>query len=104
MQKFYRQGDVLIIKIDKLPDELQKAKDMVLLEGETTGHMHRVSGNATVFEPPRYSGDGLLKIVEAKEGTQIVHEEHAPITLEPGIYECRRQREYDEKEIRYVMD
>ena len=44
MQEFYRQGDVLIVKIAKLPAEgLKETKDKVIIWGETTGHSHKVS-------------------------------------------------------------
>jgi uroporphyrinogen-III synthase len=106
MQEFYRQGDVLIVKVGELPANIKKAKDNVIIYGETTGHSHRVMGGAVVYDPPQYSGDGLLKLIEVgnKEKAQVVHEEHGTIDLSPGIYECRRQREYGENEIRYVMD
>jgi hypothetical protein len=36
--------------------------------------------------------------------TQVVHEEHGPITLDPGMWRVVRQREYHPEAIRTVMD
>jgi hypothetical protein len=38
------------------------------------------------------------------DDSQIVHEEHAPIALEPGYWQVIRQREYSPEEIRWVRD
>lgn len=37
-------------------------------------------------------------------GAQVVHDEHAPITLPPGNYRVVRQREYAPEQIRQVAD
>jgi hypothetical protein len=34
----------------------------------------------------------------------VIHEEHQPITLEPGIYRVWQQREYTPEAIRRVVD
>lgn len=102
MKDLYRQGDVLIRRIDELPTQkLVKRASGVLAEGEVTGHAHRVEDlTATeVYE----CGEGLYMRVGA-EGVRIVHEEHAPIVLPAGDYEIVRQREYSPEEIRNVAD
>jgi hypothetical protein len=104
MQEFYRQGDILIVKVSQLAPGVKKASDKIIALGETTGHKHQISGSATVFDPPAFSGEGLLKFIEVPESAELIHDEHGTITLSKGIYECRRQREYDEKEICYVAD
>lgn len=97
--RMYRQGDVMIIE-DKLPrSPLTRARDNVLVYGEATGHAHRVqSETAEVFDA------GTTKYVSAPNGFALVHEEHATIEIPEGTYRVLRQREYDEKEIRYVAD
>lgn len=100
--KQYRQGDVLIRRIESLPaSKATKRVTGVLIEGEVTGHAHRLADltAAEVLEV----GEGLyLRVGEA--GASIVHEEHKPIILEPGNYEVFRQREYSPEEIRNVAD
>ena len=101
-QLLYRQGDVLIRRIDSLPTKKAvKRTSGVLVEGESTGHAHRVAEleKAEVLEIE----NGLyLRVGEG--GVRIVHEEHGDITLPPGDYEIVRQREYSPEEIRNVAD
>ena len=97
--KMHRQGDVLFVKIDTLPEEaLSERKNAILVEGEVTGHAHRLKGGK-VWETEA----GIL-FVAAVVGSQIVHEEHHTIDLEPGYWHVVRQREYSPEEIRWVVD
>lgn len=98
----YRQGDVLIRRIDALPAQKSvKRESGHILEGEATGHIHRVEDltQAEVLEV----GEGLYLRV-GEEGVRVIHEEHAPIVLPQGNYEIIRQREYSPEEIRNVAD
>jgi hypothetical protein len=96
MQK--RQGDLLIIKIDRLPEDAVPARTLVLAEGEATGHAHRLT-RGQVFTTP---GGGLY--FESGEEMTLGHEEHGPLNFQPGVYEVRRQREYSPKGSREVLD
>jgi len=101
-QELYRQGDVLIRRIGSLPKQkAAKRASGHILEGEATGHIHRVEDvtRAEVLE----IGSGLYLRV-GKEGVRIIHEEHDAITLPPGNFEIVRQREYSPEEIRNVAD
>lgn len=92
--QLYRQGDVLIKRLNKKPRGQRKIRpDGVLAEGETTGHMHRVESptKAEVYEI-----DGKLMLSTAK-GVRIIHEEHDPVTLPAGDYQVIRQREFTPK-------
>ena len=43
--------------------------------------------------------------VEGEEPVVLVHEEHDPLRLSPGVYEVRRQREYvPQRRARWVAD
>lgn len=84
----YRHGDLLITCVAALPEGAKRVKTKVLAEGEATGHAHRLEGHGTL-----YLSNGQLTLRATKEAA-VVHEEHARITLPPGIYEVRRQREY----------
>jgi hypothetical protein len=90
-----RQGDVLLVPVERLPEDLAVTASgarLVLAEGEATGHAHAVvSDSAELVETP----DGTLYLVVASESpAALVHEEHEPIPLTPGAYEVKRQREY----------
>ena len=94
----YRQGDILLIPIDEVPDTrgAAQARDVrgriVLAEGEATGHAHAIEANGA-----RLFGDDLqrrfLEVI-ADGGVDLVHEEHAAIHLNPGAYRVVRQREW----------
>lgn len=102
--KLYRQGDVLVEYFsDKLPEDVQKiASDksrVVLAYGEVTGHAHALlSKTSTLYE---WQGSRLLEITKP---TDLTHEEHAAITLAPGVYKVTQQREYSPEAIRNVAD
>jgi hypothetical protein len=102
----YRQGDLLFRRLPYVQDlplgSMVERENGHILEGEATGHIHRVKDNATakVFE----TAYGAL-FLAALAKTEIIHEDHATITLPAGNYEVIRQREYVPNEIpRQVMD
>jgi len=98
----YRQGDVLIRRIDTLPVQKSvKRENGILAYGEVTGHCHKVE-TVTCAEVLEIENGLFLRVGE--EGVRIVHDEHAPITLEPGNYSIEIQREYTPAEIRNVAD
>jgi hypothetical protein len=87
------QGDVLLVAVEATPDDAvpePRAERVVLAEGEATGHAHAVrerDARTWVHEGQRY----LL----TKSVTQLVHEEHAPIQVPPGVWRIVLQREYE---------
>jgi hypothetical protein len=98
MKIHLQQGDVALEKISTLPSGLKPVKrdqrGIVLAEGEVTGHHHRIQ-----FQP-------LVKLLEAEDGRRylvnnsksavaLTHEEHNPITIDPGIYEVGAIHEID---------
>lgn len=108
------QGDMLIRRIDALPlaakPESAKAGVFVLAHSET-GHNH------VVLERPNvkfYSTDdplvSYLEVIEATDMAEALIEHlrtwdtHETISVSPGIYEVRRQREYSPEGWRRVAD
>jgi len=95
----YRQGDLLLLCQDTRPEaELTPRQSTVIVAGEATGHAHRLQAG-TILEAP----DGTLYL-EVTQPTQVIHEEHRPISLEPGLWRVVRQREYNPEAIRTVVD
>lgn len=100
------QGDLLFIPVATLPRTTRPATPehgrYILARGEATGHHHSVLAVPAVRAVVR--DDVMYLAVE--ELTEVQHQEHAPVTLEPGSWEVRRQREYDwdDDEIRQVAD
>ena len=101
----WRQGDVFVEVVHEIPAEAVQRTDLVLAEGEITGHTHRIreTDAATLYQ----HGDDRFLFVTADLAT-IVHEEHGPIALKSGLYRVWRQREYAPTALRtrhrYVRD
>lgn len=104
-----RQGDVLLARVPSLPADAtlrpRESGRVILAHGEVTGHAHAIADapdapTAALLDAP----DGLAYLrVDAL--SQLVHDEHSTIVLEPGVYRVTRQREYDdEAEFRQVAD
>ncbi|MCM8796693.1 MAG: hypothetical protein NC923_02265 [Candidatus Omnitrophica bacterium] len=93
-----RQGDLLIVKVNPIPTDAVKRESRILVEGEATGHMHKLTGGE-VYE----KGDTLYFKV-SDEAVTLEHPEHRALTFEPGIYKVIRQREYEPAGWRYVAD
>lgn len=109
----YRQGDVFIERIS----EDQVAMDgatvvprdhgrVILAYGEVTGHSHAIDSRAATLYAVPGQDDRVLVIngEGAMPGVLLEHEEHGTITLPPGTYRVRHQREYAPGEIRRVAD
>lgn len=107
MQQY--QGDILILKIDKLPQGLelkQTKKNVIVEEGEVSGHFHKLQ----VVERSK----STVKMIEKDNGfyfqiedesVELTHPEHPTITFEPGYYWVGKQYEYDEiEELKQVRD
>lgn len=103
MTRFYGNGDLAIIPIKKLPDNLKTKVDGILEYGEVTGHAHQIQNNdtATVL----IDSDNH-KYIDAKQDTIIIHPDHPNIPIPRGFYMVARQREYNhyEEASRYVQD
>lgn len=93
-----RQGDILLIKTTEAVKG-QSVPSGIVLRGEATGHAHRLT-RGTVIK----TKDGKLYLKTIK-GSELVHEEHKSIKLEPGLWAVIRQREYTSADcVRLVVD
>jgi len=103
MNKIYQQGDVLFVpRADNIPENTEVKKDMIVAEGEVTGHMHEViSPDATVY----VDKEGNI-FLDAEKGATVTHQEHHKVDVPPGKYDIKIVREYDplENEVREVRD
>jgi len=102
-QKHYRQGDVLIERVQSIPKDLKKQKPengrIILALGEATGHHHSIDAKAADWWK-----SGEEQFVTVREQTEVVHQEHAAIALPPGKYRVQRQVEYTPQAIVNVAD
>ena len=96
----YRQGDVLIQRIDQEPHGLtpvaRDAGRIVLAYGEATGHAHAILDRdcALLTADVLTETERILRV--GTGGATVVHEEHGPIVLEPGVYRVIRQVEWSD--------
>jgi hypothetical protein len=103
-----RQGDILLVPVERLPDGLNEVPreegKIVLAEGEATGHLHMIEApEATFLAEDLAAIEGRFLVVEAEAitadgaaGVALEHPEHDTVVVAPGNYEVRRQREYDQ--------
>jgi hypothetical protein len=112
----YRQGDVLIERINTIPTSAKpqkRARRVILAHGEVTGHHHTLETR----DPADWWKEGEIStantkpstlagelFVNLKSGGFVTHQEHAKIELPAGNYRITRQREYSPEAIRNVAD
>jgi hypothetical protein len=103
----FRQGDVLIVPIAKLPAGLKPVERehgrLVLAHGEVTGHAHAIRDKrAALFRDPELAA--VFMHVSGDGPVALDHQEHDTIHIPPGDYQIIRQREYTPDAIRNVAD
>lgn len=95
-----RHGDVLVSRVEKLPEAAKEKKGLTLAEGEVTGHSHQISeGSAQMF---LHDSKTYLKVLS--DVAKLTHEEHAALSIPKGVYEIQIQREYSPEGWKYVAD
>ncbi len=85
---FYQHGDCLLFKTETIPAGAKTLKSSVLHHGATGNH-HALKGSFCIKE---HEGS---RFVDVTKKTTLSHEEHKPITLEPGKYALKFVREKD---------
>lgn len=102
----YRHGDVLVQLVR--PAQWAAAQrtahprpGATLARGEVTGHSHRFSDPAQV---QLYTAGTETFVQVTAPSADLIHEEHATITLPQGTYRVWMQREYSPEAIRRVID
>lgn len=80
-----RQGDLLLIPSEGIPQGAAPLTTRILLQGE---HCHRLDGGQIMR-----AQDGQL-FVRTESSVQLLHEEHGALQLAKGNYRVQRQREY----------
>lgn len=104
------QGDMMIRRINKLPEGLTKresTKGQHILAHSETGHHHSVADEvAVVYDGPEK--DMICYLSIEGEHADIIHhrsfDTHKPLRLTKGTYEIRRQREHTPAGWRRVED
>jgi hypothetical protein len=96
----YRQGDVLVVAVDAVPDSARPvprdAGRIVLAYGEVTGHAHAI--DAPEAEAMLLSVSENERFLRLMADVDLAHEEHAAIRIPAGTYRVVRQRIWDDRQ------
>jgi hypothetical protein len=108
------QGDLLIRRVESIPanfKEAAAANGRFVVAHSETGHDHVIAAKPNV---KLYQGDdplvSYLEVIEATDAAETLLEHlrsfdtHETISIPPGKYEIRRQREYTPEGWRRVED
>ena len=95
----YQQGDIIFRKVNSIPRGAKRIKDfpIIVAQGETTGHAHKVLEEVKAFLDERENTrdeDGR-KVMYLEGPATVVHEEHGTVNLPEGIYMVDHVKEYD---------
>lgn len=102
--KQLQHGDVVLEKVEKDLTGAKELKALVLAEGETTGHAHRV---LSVKGVKVYEENGIKYVVNLNDTEALLtHEEHKTIAIPKGTFKIGIVKEVDpfSEEIRQVRD
>ena len=89
----YRNGDLLIRQIDKLPKGLKKLDTNILAEGQFTGHNHKIV--AEPIDLTIYTDNEGKKYFNLNKDSDLTHQEHKTIKIKKGLYELVIEQEFD---------
>lgn len=99
----YRQGDLLFIKIDNIPDNyLNHKEDNIILQSSSIANPHIVK-NGYFYPYQRedsYDRKNIHGYLDALGETNILHKEHPSLPIPKGYYKIIRQKEANG----YVID
>lgn len=107
MEDQIRQGDVLLREVSILPPgNLTSKTEIILAEGEVTGHAHKLVANAIL---DWCVGDQRYIRVEGEEAGELYHEDHDPqpvaVVMPRKTYQVIPQEEWNlESQWRKVKD
>ena len=97
------QGEIRIDRIEAIPDFETKAfterngKGWIISHSESGNH-HVLGGDCDVIERVDVPTGARILYAIVKESTKLFQDAaapHAPVNLDPGIYEFRIKREHD---------
>lgn len=102
MARIFRQGDIILEEVEKLPDGVVLDSREFVAIGET-GHQHKIQ--ADVYTPLIEIPTIEVKEWPKKEDTWLIvkddqimtHEEHPLLNVPKGIYKLRRVRSFTPK-------
>lgn len=99
----FRQGDVLVFKIQVDTSKLVETKKCTLALGEVTGHHHTIKKGAKGFASNNKVTEA--EYFEVEQALALLdHQEHETIKIPKGLYEKRIAVEYNPLKLKRVVD
>lgn len=102
MNKAYRHGEILLLKIKSLPKGLKETKTNILATGSHSNSHTFNKGKLYLKEDGQTFGYLVAK------DTSLLHPEHSPrigqAKLDDGVYQLIKQQEYTPNGFRPVVD
>ena len=103
------QGDFLITKIDKLPDNItaeKSEKGNYVVAHSETGHNHVIAQDNVQFYAA--NDNEFVAYLKVEKTANIIHmrgfDTHETLRVDPGVYKINRQREYTPEGYRRAAD
>lgn len=104
-QQAYRHGEIMLLKIDKLPKGLELSNTKTFMIG-SHGNGHSIDTGKLYLLKPK-GGDFSFGYLVAKE-TSLLHLEHSPkvgnAKIKDGIYKLIKQTEFTPEGLIPVLD
>lgn len=102
-QKCYRHGEILLLKIDKLPKGLVTSKSKTIMSG-SHGNSHSIDTGKIYFKKENDFTFGYL----VAKNTNLLHGEHGDkngkAKIEDGVYKLIKQQEYTPQGLIPIID
>jgi len=99
----YRHGEILLVKIDKLPKGLKVSESKVIINGSHS-NAHTINNGKLYFAK---EGDFIFGYLVAKN-TSLLHPEHSPkigdAKIKDGVYQLVKQNEFTPQGLIPVID
>jgi hypothetical protein len=96
-RKIYRQGDIVLQRIDKLPDDVDFIGFEVRIKGET-GHEHVLAGKTYSTQVAVADRPRVRDFIVLDTDQVMTHDEHPSLDVPAGVYSVHRVRAYDPEE------
>jgi len=105
-KQLFRHGEIAFMKINELPEGLQKSDSKIIMKG-SHGNDHSFD-NGVLY--PKPDSTYIFGFFEAKN-TTLYHSEHGigdgklkTAKLPDGFYELRKQNEFINNELKQIID
>ena len=101
----FRQGDVILVEVKKLPKFTKKISDVFSVNGET-GESHTMKAEVLETITIRGIKQPDVRIVKVEEGGAVmVHPQHPDLNVPAGMYTTRKVRTFSpERQFTYDTD